>query len=341
MKQRKTLPLLKAILILPVLAAIIFSFSLFNLGNISNMTLHSIYHSLSLIKLDSHKATKLLKPINIVMAGQEEEILLASNYINQVPERFILANLGAADRLQVSRAYQPIMDKISLPAVLQEEKDTVKVTNDYSYKLADFNKDYLIAFYCTHSAETYVPDSGSAKLDGERGLINQVSETLAAAIKNYGINTHFIDTIHDYPEYNKSYINSRETIKEIVENENVIAVFDIHRDSILGSKTAYTIDIEGKKSARVLIIVGTDERKDHPKWRENLEFAQKLQDKGEELYPGLIKAVRTQAGTYNQEYHPRALLLEFGDDQNSLAEAKYAAELMAKVIIETMKEEVN
>ncbi|HZJ85242.1 MAG TPA: stage II sporulation protein P [Syntrophomonadaceae bacterium] len=298
--------------------------------------LKPIFNPLSLMAIDSDSASRLLKHVNIVMAGQEEEAILVAGYFNNVPEKFLQAHIRALEDCQVliPQATKPVIEPIELPAI---------VRNDISPSPAvyNFNAEDIVMFYCTHSAETYIPNSGRAKLDGERGLINDVANRLAGAIANRGLKTRFINTIHDYPEYNKSYVNSRETIKEIVKNKNTLAVFDVHRDSIPGSTNAYTIDIDHKKAARILIIVGTDERKAHDNWQKNLEFAQKLYEKGEILYPGLIKGVRTKAGTYNQEYHPRALLLEIGNDQNNLDEAEYAADLLADILIEVLKEEVE
>lgn len=326
------------VFLLPLfIITIIYGLSLDNMAYMPKLSLNSVYHSLALVKIDENSATKLLKPVNIVMAGQEEEVILASNYINQAPEKFLLANLGAIEKNQVSRSYNPTHGEVKLPAILQGEEDITPV-NLSAY---DFNQDYTVAFYCTHNGETFIPNSQKARLDGERALVTDVTQHLAKEIKKRGLNTEYNDTMHDYPEYNKSYSNSRVTVNEIVKNKDVIALFDVHRDSIPGNKNAYTINIKGKESARILIIVGTDERKPHPNWQENLAFAEKLRDKGEELYPGLIKGVRTKAGTYNQEFHPRALLLEIGIDQNSLAEAKYAGELMAEIIVEVIKEEVD
>ncbi len=300
------------------------------------LTLKPIFQPLSLMGIDSDGATSLLKHVNIVMAGQEEEAILAATYFNTVPEKFLLANIKALEDYQntVPQATKPTKDTIELPAIVR--KDTSEAQQEYN-----FNQEDTLMFYCTHSAETYIPDSGKAKLDGERGLINNVANKLAQEVAHRGLTTKFIDTIHDYPEYNKSYVNSRKTIKEIVKNKNVLAVFDIHRDSIPGSTNAYTIDVDNTKAARILIIVGSDERKPHDNWRENLQFAQKLYDKGQEMYPGLIRGVRTHPGTYNQEYHPRALLLEIGNDQNNLAEAECATELFADILVEVLKEEVD
>ena len=73
---------------------------------------------------------------------------------------------------------------------------------------------------------------------------------------------------------------------------------------------------------------------------EELEFAQVIYHQGEKKYPGLIKGIRTKAGTYNQEFFPRALLLEFGGDLNSLAEARYAGMLFSDILIEVLKEDL-
>lgn len=199
-----------------------------------------------------------------------------------------------------------------------------------------------IFIYCTHSAESYIPGTGKARLDGKRGLINKVAENLQKHISAQGLPAEFIDKIHDYPDYDQSYANSRSTVKQILQNnDKVLALFDVHRDSIPGTTKAATVTVDGRKSARVLIIVGTNERKPHPEWKKNLAFAEALYERGEKMYPGLIKGVTTKAGTYNQEFHTHALLLEFGSDYNTLEEANYATQLFADVLIQVLKEEMQ
>jgi stage II sporulation protein P len=198
--------------------------------------------------------------------------------------------------------------------------------------------DKRIVLYCTHSGETYAPDSGTARLERQRGLINTVAETFAEALADQGAAAEFIDTIHD-EDYNASYTRSRQTVNAVMERGEPAALFDIHRDSIPGETKGETILIDGEATARVLIVVGTDERKAHPRWRENMDFAERIYRQAQALYPGLIKGVRTKAGTYNQEFLNHALLLEFGTDQNSAAEAQAAARLMARVALMVLREE--
>jgi len=229
----------------------------------------------------------------------------------------------------------PEQDK---PAVKQRDHDDLDSVATIDPELL---KGHTVYLYCTHSAESYIPDSGKARLDGKRGLINAVAASMEGDLQAKGLKTQFINTIHDYPDYNTSYTNSRLSVKKIIQsNEDIVGLFDIHRDSIPGTKEAATVEIEGKKSACILIVVGSDARKPHPNWQKNYNFAQRLYKQGEKMYPGLIKGVRTKAGTYNQEFHPRALLLEFGSDYNTLEEATYAAYLFAEVFIQVLKEDV-
>lgn len=311
-----------------------------NIYNIPKLNWGIIYQPLSLIKIDNDTATSLIKHVNIMMAGEEIEVVAAANYLNNIPEGFLVANIkGLEYQDKPLKTVTPTDQPIDLPAIKKEElNDEPKA---FSH---NFSSDKILMIYCTHNGETYIPNSGKARIDGKRGLINEVAKNLSQQIKIRGLNAEFIDTIHDYPDFSKSYTNSRDTVKKILDenkNKDVVAILDIHRDSIPGSTNAETIEVKGKKSARILIIVGTDERKPHPNWKQNLAFAEKIHEEGEKLYPGLVKGVRTKAGTYNQEFHNRALLLEFGNDRNSLEEVMYASELFADILIEVLKREVE
>ncbi len=295
--------------------------------------------------IDEQKAAVLFREQSVMLDDWDEKE--QSDFLNCFyalrPEKILGSNIQAlatAQPVAVSEAPAP-PDNIELPAVVQEENENKSDTQQANEEIFNKFKNYKVYFYCTHSAESYIPDSGQAKLEGKQGLINTVAKTLAESCKKQGLQGIFKNKIHDFPDYDKSYTLSRETVKNITDKDpKALAIFDVHRDSIPGTKSAPRIKINGKSSAQILIIVGTNERKPHPNWRQNLAFANKLAKTGEKMYPGLIRGVRTKAGTYNQEYNNHALLLEFGSDYNTLEEAKYAAELFAKVLTEVLKEEI-
>lgn len=196
----------------------------------------------------------------------------------------------------------------------------------------------LVGIYNTHNAETYIPTDGNDKLEGKNAGVVKVAEKLQWALENrYGVKTVRAETIHDYPDWAKSYANSEKTVRELLgKNPSLQVLLDIHRDAGLSERQV--VKVNGVEAARVLLIVGSNTRLEHPYWKKNLDFARQVAAKMEALYPGLLKGVRVQDGRYNQHLHPRAILLEIGSTKNSLEEAQRAAELMAHVIAEVVKE---
>ncbi len=296
-------------------------------------------------RINEKIAQRLISSVNSAMAGDTDIEHLSRDYLGrQFAENMFATSINAlayskdsSEEKQAAVSINSSPDNIQLPAIRLESEEQA------SPALIQSASNSRITFYCTHSAESYIPDSGKAKLDGKRGLVNTVAAHMADILFTKGLTADYINTIHDWPDYNESYAKSRETVKQIVDSgeSKTLALFDVHRDSIPGSKEAATISVDGKKSAVILIVVGTDERKEHPHWKDNLSFAQKLYQEGQRMYPGLIKGVRTKAGTYNQEYHNHALLLEMGTDYNSLEEAQYAGELFINVLIQVLEKEVE
>lgn len=195
-----------------------------------------------------------------------------------------------------------------------------------------------VGFYCTHNAESYYPGSNQSRVEGGKGLINQVGQSMADALEKIGIQAVFDATVHDSPDYNMAYSNSRQTVERLAKNTEWSAFIDVHRDAIPDKKAPVVVEVDEKMAAQMLIIVGSDERKPNPDWGENLNFAEKIFKTGEKMYPGLIRGVRIKPGTYNQEIHPPSILLEVGNEYNSLDEARYSAKLFAEILSTVIKE---
>ena len=81
-----------------------------------------------------------------------------------------------------------------------------------------------------------------------KGLVNEVARSISESLSKRGLQAEFDDRIHDFPDYNKSYTNSRNGTKILQSNNKLLALFDIHRDSIPGLEKAETVEIDGKKA---------------------------------------------------------------------------------------------
>ncbi len=344
MRKRNLLSFIKGFLFIQLfLAVIIVGLSLdinrrFSEG-MDFLSLENIFLPFSGVQITERQAELLLQENNVLLAGVNNipDKKLENEYnALTIPENLIGSHIQALALTEYSEEDDVVDPETDVSLTEENAEDDQPEALD-AETLARFQKSQIF-LYCTHSGETYIPNSGQARLDGKRGLINQVAATMANSLEDSGLQAQFVDTIHD-ADYNKSYTLSRQTVNKIVTaNKNILGLFDIHRDSIPGEGKASTVTVDGKKCARILIVVGTNERKPHPNWKQNYSFAQKIYSQGEEMYPGLIKGVITKAGTYNQEYHPRALLLELGSDTNTLDEVTRSAQLFTEILIEVLKE---
>lgn len=194
----------------------------------------------------------------------------------------------------------------------------------------------LVFIYNTHNAETFIPTDGVAKKEGTNSGVTSVAKRLYDTLTGeYHIPAVRADTVHDYPDFSRSYVNSARTVEEYLQRYPSLQVLvDVHRDAGLGPLTATW---QGEKVAQILFVVGSDTKLDHPRWEENLAFARRVEAKLEELYPGVSRGVRVQDGRYNQHLHPHAILVEIGTAENSLEEALRGAELLARVLADIME----
>lgn len=241
------------------------------------------------------------------------------------PRTFFESQVALINTAQpVTAEPEPILDGNELENTLSEP-----LSQGAKYN----GTDPLVALYCTHNAESYIPAQGKEKLEGKNGGVFMVAQHLEETLeKEYGISVVLSDTIHDYPDWSKSYTNSLVTVETLKKAHPSVKMFiDVHRDAQTSHEST-TAEFNGKNAARVMFIVGSDARLSHPNWRKNWEFANRVSKQAEKLYPGFVKGVRVQDGRYNQHVSTCCLLLEVGGTENTLEEAKLAVEMLADAI---------
>ena len=73
-------------------------------------------------------------------------------------------------------------------------------------------------------------------------------------------------------------------------------------------------------------------------WQENLTFALKLQQKAEDMYPGMTRPLYFGDFAYNMFINNGSLLIEVGTETNTLSEAQYTGELLGNVLSSVLNE---
>ncbi len=227
------------------------------------------------------------------------------------------------------------------PGRLLADSEALFAWRRYQQDLAEAAGEIKVAVYCTHSSESYTSYSGQAKVYGEQGGVYRGAAALQAALQAEGVGVFVDETIHDWPDWNKSYANSLATAEGLLAAyPNLQLLIDLHRDAGV-SREASVAEIGGRSAARIMLVCGSAQRYDNPNWEQNRDFMQRLGDKMEELYPGLLRRVSVQAGRYNQHIFNHAILVELGSTENNIDEIEYSAALLAEAIRQVLLEEAD
>lgn len=198
--------------------------------------------------------------------------------------------------------------------------------------------DPLVIIYHTHSSESYMPYTESNyHREAEEGTVRDVGNTLESELKKKGINVIHDKTIHDRPSYNESYNRSLATIQSLVKQyPTAVYIIDLHRDAAASSATeGKYIEIDGQRVAKFSMVVGTQ----NENYVELYEFANNVKNTAESMYKGFGGAVIEKDYQYNEYVSNRALLLEVGNNKNTIDEARACGKYFAEVLASIIKEE--
>lgn len=189
--------------------------------------------------------------------------------------------------------------------------------------------------YTQAQGDTYTPTAAYRTLDAGSNML-RVGEVLKTELENRGLRVIHDRTIHDYPSYTDAYINSRETVEKYLQAyPSICMVIDLHRDAAEtdGGQLATDAAVNGKKSAQLMLVVGTDASgRTHDHWEKNLALAVKLHAHLEQLYPGICRPISFRKERFNQDLSPGAMLIEVGAAGDTLQEALTAAGALAEAL---------
>lgn len=230
----------------------------------------------------------------------------------------------------------------------------VKIKNQTTYNLTEemlkpditIENKNIILFH-THSCESYTSSekypytpTGNFRTTDLNFTVTRVGTELENYLKQYNYNVIHNTDYHDYPSYNGSYTKSLSTVENILKTNQSDIIIDIHRDAI-GSRSDYapTVKIgDTDEAAQIMFVIGTNEGGLwHPNWNQNLKFAIKIQEKAEEMYPGLFKPIMLTKSRYNQHTGKYASIIEVGATGNTLEQCLNSMKYLAKVMDEVLK----
>lgn len=82
------------------------------------------------------------------------------------------------------------------------------------------------------------------------------------------------------------------------------------------------------------MVVGLE----HTNWNKNLKLAIRIQEKANQMYPGLFKPIVLRNSRYNQHVTTGAAIIEVGATGNTIEQCNNSMKFLANVIEAVMKD---
>ncbi len=209
------------------------------------------------------------------------------------------------------------------------------------------NEEPQIMIYHTHGgSESYV-DSDGTKDESVVGVGTVLAKLLT---EEYGFNVIHDETCYDVIngkiDRDKAYDKALKGISATLEKYPSIEVMiDLHRDS--ASKNQKRVaTIEGEETAQIMFFNGLSRKASgdnisylkNSNLQGNLAFSLKMKMKAMELYPNITTKIYLKGYRYNLHLREKSLLVELGNNMNTVAEAKRAMEPLAEVLNQVLNE---
>ena len=285
-------------------------------------------------KIKQEEITTKIEEDNITENNNEnienEDIPVIANLLTNVQTEIVTQNV-------ITESYNTEINGVKI-----KNETSFEINNSILEIKQNIDKKNVLIFH-THTCESYTPSdeyqyqqTGNFRTTDLNYTVSRVGDELAECLNQYGFNVTHDKTYHDYPAYSGSYTRSAKTVNNIVQTNSSDIIIDLHRDAI-GSKSNYdpSVKIGDEVAAQLMFVIGTNGGGlYHPNWQSNLKFAIQLQQKANELYPGLFKPMIVRNSRYNQHLGSAACIIEVGATGNTLEQCITSMKYFAKVLDE-------
>jgi stage II sporulation protein P len=190
----------------------------------------------------------------------------------------------------------------------------------------------LVAIYETNTRDSFwsevrlsgKPQAVPVSSDPRRNMV-AVAAFLGAALWHQGVPTALSEVVNDADGMIGAYVHSAFVARSLLASfPSLQMLLDVDRfDRPVGVH---------RGAARIVLVVGTNARLPNPHWRRNLAFARALGAELQTLAPGLLVGIYPSPDSLNQELFPHALTVAIGGPDNTLAQERRAATVLAAAI---------
>lgn len=309
------------------------------------------------VKISSQEYLKIID--NEIVPANKKEVQKKEkgNLSLKILKNYFVLGEGMNNKTKIKEIEKKVEEpKLTSESITIDKGITVSNNTNYSVNPVEFMNKSLsfklnndgpqVLIMHTHTTEsfsdkTYNKGAPDRNLDESKN-ITAVGMAMKRVFTENGIEVVHDKTVHDYPSYNSAYQSAAATInKNLAQYKSIKVVLDVHRDGITrddGTKVKLVTDLNGEKTAQIMLVVGTDTNLPHEKWQENFKFASKIQAKGVEMYPSLMRPIDLRKERFNEQLTTGSIIIEVGSNGNTMEEAVRGGERIAEIISAVLKE---
>lgn len=205
-----------------------------------------------------------------------------------------------------------------------------------------------ILIYHTHTYEAYEPTPENTyvateqwRTKDENFNVVRVGRELSGLLTAAGYAVTHDTTAYEPPVLATAYSRSLQMLEESQERGETYDLYiDLHRDAYSDSMAGHnTVKVGDQALARLMMLIGKGTGQTgsgyfdvRPDWEANLVIAQAITDALNQQVPDLCRPVRIKTGRFNQHIAPCCVLIEVGNNKNTLEEALACVPYLADAI---------
>lgn len=206
---------------------------------------------------------------------------------------------------------------------------------------AQVHPEYRVFIYHTHTYEAYDMRDGNHYQPTEtwrtadvKYNVVRIGEELCRLLEEAGVHVTHDKTDYEMPRLSTAYSRSLEGLKEAAAKDYDLYI-DLHRDSYSENNGPNSVQKGQQQLGRYLFLIGQgtgtgfDEK---PDWESNQKAAKIISDAMNMQVPGLSRGVSLKSGRYNQQAATPAILIEAGNNKNTLTEMLASVPYLANAI---------
>ncbi len=191
-----------------------------------------------------------------------------------------------------------------------------------------------VLIYHTHTDEAFLKEeqdyieTSTGRTKNQDYSIVKVGDTFKNSLIKSGFSVIHDKTDNVLNDFYNAYETSYKTIKKYIGKTDIYV--DMHRDAYSGKEPNFIVQDE-KEYAYIAFVVANGENYNvKPNWQENYKLAKLLSDKLDELCPGISKGIIFKDKRFNQHISNSCVLVEMGNEKNTLNQVEASAEILAK-----------